>query len=525
MTAKNNLHDAPFVGVILRYVVLLTAGWLLTSCTPAGPQPVDEPVLARVGDQVITAREFQLNYEFGYPHLLPAEHRREAYLNHMITEVLLARRGYELQLDTVAAVQRAVQTLREERIIEEVFNHFVLSQIEITPEEIEHEVNKSAVSVEFKFLPAPGRLQALQLRDELRDEPFETVAARYASDVFNLSPDQVDEFFTHDRTPAVELDPELLGHLQDLEINTPSDPVFYNNQWFVFMVSNIVQARLTPLDRANRSVSARKVLYNTKAMQQAAVFVNDRMSPLQVETSREVFNAIVPHLFDLYKQDTPSGTLWERIRQADASQPELEAIRTLADQTLIYTESGNWSVQRFFSTFNTGRYPLRADGSMQDFSLRFSDIVALVVRDDVFLDLAARENLHERAEVQRDIRRWQDKWVYHQTRDRMLDTLRFDQEVVTEFVTGIQSPYSDRIRAGSPETWSEESLRRFRRDYLARSLTDAAASLKDRYPVYINETMLDTLTLSESRANPNMTLQVFKQNSNRMAWPVLDPIW
>ena len=272
MTAKNNLHDAPFVGVILRYVVLLTAGWLLTSCTPAGPQPVDEPVLARVGDQVITAREFQLNYEFGYPHLLPAEHRREAYLNHMITEVLLARRGYELQLDTVAAVQRAVQTLREERIIEEVFNHFVLSQIEITPEEIEHEVNKSAVSVEFKFLPAPGRLQALQLRDELRDEPFETVAARYASDVFNLSPDQVDEFFTHDRTPAVELDPELLGHLQDLEINTPSDPVFYNNQWFVFMVSNIVQARLTPLDRANRSVSARKVLYNTKAMQQAAVF-------------------------------------------------------------------------------------------------------------------------------------------------------------------------------------------------------------------------------------------------------------
>ena len=171
------------------------------------------------------------------------------------------------------------------------------------------------------------------------------------------------------------------------------------------------------------------------------------MSPLQVETSREVFNAIVPHLFDLYKQDTPSGTLWERIRQADASQPELEAIRTLADQTLIYTESGNWSVQRFFSTFNTGRYPLRADGSMQDFSLRFSDIVALVVRDDVFLELAARENLHERAEVQRDIRRWQDKWVYHQTRDRMLDTLRFDQEVVTEFVTGIQSPYSDRIKS------------------------------------------------------------------------------
>ena len=36
-------------------------------------------------------------------------------------------------------------------------------------------------------------------------------------------------------------------------------------------------------------------------------------------------------------RDTPSGTLWERIRQADASQPELEAIRTLADQTLIYT--------------------------------------------------------------------------------------------------------------------------------------------------------------------------------------------
>ena len=63
-----------------------------------------------------------------------------------------------------------------------------------------------------------------------------------------------------------------------------------------------------------------------------------------------------------------------------------------------------------------------------------------MVRDDVFLELAARKICMNERKVQRDIRRWQDKWVYHQTRDRMLDTLRFDQEVVTEFVTGIQKP-------------------------------------------------------------------------------------
>jgi len=497
---------------------------VLTSCTKKTHEIPQDEILAVVGNEVITAREFQLNYEFGFPHLINSENRKQAYLYRMIAELLIAQHGYSLKVDTLSSIRNAVLTMREERVIEEVFNHYVLSQIEISREEIEQEVNKSAVSIQFRFLPATNRAQAQRLHNELLEESFETVALRYASDVFNMREGDVAEQFTSRVTKAVDMNPELLEHLQDLEIHTPSPPVEYNGQWYVLMVHNIIRTPLSPLDIANRSVSARKVLYNTKAMQMASHFVNDTMSPLQVETDRNTFEAIVPHLYELYQDEIPVGRLWNRIQSHRTSNDYYAALFDLRQRPLVYTTNGTWSVEQFFQTFNTGRYQLRPE-SPAAFALRFSDIIALVVRDEVFLSIAQSEQLHTRFEVQRDIQRWQHKWVFQETRNRILDTLTFNNDVVMQFVNSDRSPYPDQMRGRAFSEFQEGSIHRFRRDFLAQSLMDAAETFKEHYQVQINYAMLDTITISESSKNPNMSLQVFNQNSNRMAWPVLDPIW
>lgn len=509
------------LGLSLFTVVIL----LLTSCNKHESPISEDEILARVGEEIITAREFQLNYEFGFPHLLQGETRKQEYLYRMIAELLIAQHGYELKIDTLSSIRNAVQTMREERVIEEVFNHYVLSQIEITPEEIEYEVNKSAVSIQFQYLPAGSRLQAQRLHDELMEDSFENVVVRYISDVFDFDEeDDIAEQFTSRVTKAVDLDPELLHHLQDLDIHTPSKPIEYQGQWYVLMVHNIIRSPLTPLDIANRSVSARKVIYNTKAMQMAASFVSDTMTPLQVETNRATFDKLVPHLYDLYSENIPVGTLWNRIRDGRTHTEfygQLYALRTLP---LVYTAKGTWTVEKFFQTYNTGRYQLRPD-SFEEFSLRFSDIIALVVRDEVFLEMANKERLTDRFEVTRDIKRWEQKWVFQQTRGIILDTITFNNEAVMQFVNSDRSTYPDHIRGLQFEEYQEGTIHQFRRDYLAQALMDAADVFKQEHQVQINYTMLDTITVSESSKNPNMTFQVFNQNSNRMAWPVLDPIW
>lgn len=497
---------------------------ILASCSGNESHIPEDQILARVGDDVITAREFQLNYEFGFPHLMQGENRKEEYLNRMIAELLIAKQGYELNIDTLSTIRNAVQTMWEERVIEEVFNHFVISNIEISQQEIEHEVNKSAVSVQFRYLPAANRFHAERLRQQLLEDSFETVAASYVTDVFDFTDEQIAERFTSRVTKAVDVDPELMRHLQDLEVNTPSEPIMYQDQWYILMVNNIIRTPLTPLDIANRSVSARKVLYNTKAMQLAAEFVSDTMTPHNVETDRSTFDRIVPHLFELYLEGTPAGTLWDRIREGRATESYYRELYAAHSKPLVYTSNGIWTVERFFRTFNTGRYQLRPD-TRDSFELRFSDVIALVVRDEILMEKASSERLAERFEVQRDIRRWQDKWVFQETRNHILDTLVFNNDLVMQFVNSERSPYPDHIRGRSFNEYQEGSLKRFRRDFLAQALLDAAEEFKQKHQVTINYAMLDTIKVSQSSANPNMSLQVFNQNSNRMAYPILDPIW
>lgn len=497
---------------------------VLLGCSRQHQSAADEEILARVGPRTITATEFRLNYEFGFPHLLPEENRKEAYLHRMIAELLLAQQGYALQLDTLSRIRTAVQTIQEERVIEEVFTHFVLSRIEISPDEILHEVYRSAVAIEFSYLPAATQAHAHVLKQQLQDLPFEQVAAQYTSEVLTPSTSLAEQFRSP-LTPVVELDHALVSHLQDLTILEPSDPIFYQNQWYVFVVNNIVRTPLSPNDIAERSVSARKVLYNTKAMQQAGTFVNDTMTPYRVETIRSTFNRVIPHLFALYQQEIPVGRIWQQIEANRFEQDSAHAnLYALAREPLVTSTLGTWTVQDFFEIFNAGRYQLRPD-NVRSFTIRFSDIIALVVRDEVFFGKARDADLFTRAEVTRDVQRWSDKWVFQEMRTRTLDAAPITHAQVMEYARQNGRIASSGGIQGDGTQLSEAAMHRLRRDYLAHVLFDAAEHLKEQFNVVIDYAMLDTITVSASSANPNMTLQVFNQNSNRMAFPVLDPIW
>ena len=83
-------------------------------------------IVAHVGEHAITAREFKLNYEFGFAHLKNSPDKKFSYLGYMINETLLSIEGYRLGLDKTERVQRLEQTLLEELLVEEVCKYLCL---------------------------------------------------------------------------------------------------------------------------------------------------------------------------------------------------------------------------------------------------------------------------------------------------------------------------------------------------------------------------------------------------------------
>ena len=457
----------------MRLLVYLLIVLFITACRP---EREAEPVLARVGDRVITAETFQLNYAFGHAHLRRHDNPKETYLGFMVNELLLAQEGEKRELDTLTAIQYALQTLEEELLIEEVFNTEILDQIQVSPEEIREEINRSAVKFQFRVLPALSEEDALRARSRIVAIGYDSTMAEraIANPELAATPGEWDSPYV----AADDIDPVLLGYLQDIPLRTPSEPVFYNDEWYILEVADVTRVPVAEEDYEQRAPSAEKVLYNKKAMQQGTQFIYDLMTPLDVRTHRAGFENVHRVLWDWYNSAPPVRPL---AQYEQGSEGEfLRQLMVHATDSLVSFGGQTWTVSDFVNHFTPGRYslPVKQENA---FKARLADVVALVVRDEHLLRMAEENKLSRNERYQKQRALWKDKWLFLETRK----WLQQHQGSWQEFLD----------------------------------------SLQNRVDVEINTAMLDTLQLDASVVNPYQTVHLMKSNSNKMPFPIADPNW
>ena len=464
------------MSLLTRYtaIALLAA---LTACNA----PEDTNSLARVGNQVITAEEFVLNYEFGHGHLRSGDTPKRDYLQFLIYESLLAQEAAKQRLDTLPAIQHAMQTLREELLIERVFEENVLADIEVSQEEIEAEINKDAVSFQFRLLPAGTEAEAQKLREVMLASSFEEVMQAQLEAIPELR--LVEGELTSPYVSAEELEPEILDIIKNLPLGEPSQPQYYRGAWYLFEVMDIRRKRLAPEDYQQKAPSYRKIIYNRKAMEGGTVFVAQLMEPLQVTTKRAGFEVLNEALYAWYSDTSPERNLLYYIDEQGLETAYSRLLVDHFDEPLVVYRDADWDIEDFLQHFTPGRYVLRADDPAT-FKARLADVVALLVRDAVLLEMADRENLQDDENFRRTSNLWKNKWLFQEYRNVLL---------------------------------ADDTDHAFVKAH--------ADSLMTQYDVDVNWSMLDTLQASVSRINPTMTVHLFKNNANKMPFPIADPNW
>ena len=461
----------------LFFILLLT----LISCTN---DPVDEKdtVLARIGEDVITVNDFLLNYEFGHAHLRKGGARE--YLNFMVYETLMAQEAEALRLDTLPTLQNAMNTLKEELLIERVFDEKVLTHIEVTQEEIEAEINKMAVSFQFRFMPAISQQDAGQLQLAMQERGFDTVLEERKEEIPELS--AVEGQLQSPYVKADEIDGELLDILKDLELNTPSNPVMYRGQWYIFEVRDIRRVRLSPEDYENKSSSYEKVIYNRKALEQGGAFIAQTMEPLGVRTKRAGFEVLNAALWAWYEEEQPESNLLYYIDELGLKKPYIDQLVENYDRPLVEFDREAWTIQDFVTHFSPGRY-IMATENPEAFKARMADVVALVIRDYVLLDLADREAMGNNPGFEQELRKWKLSWL--------------------------SLEYKKWLNQDSSATWN------------AVTYNQHAQQLMTQNEVSIRWGILDTLSLSVPAGQPGPTVHLLKSNSNKRPFPIVDPGW
>lgn len=500
----------------LKSIIFFLGVFLILSCSKSRPEIT---VIAQVDGAVITPFMLEREVFFG----VNRENKPEQILQWKLNEHLIAselrRRGYEQRLD----FKDAQKAFLKGSLVEEHFHQTVSSNVVATDQEIREEIQKRYVKFAFRFMPFESQEKALQYREIWKEEGYESSLKMYATQA------ELTMLSNRWQSPLIEaydIDSALLSLIQNLSINEPSQPVLYQKQWVVFEVTDIRRQPIGELDYEQEWESAKKVVWNRKAMQAAESYVSSTMQPLDVRTDRKSLKALSDWLFPLFKDASPVRSIEYLVQTKDTviSDEAISAYKKIKNEVLVRWKGGTLTIADFLHTFVPGLYPIRAH-SKESFSAQLSDAVALVVRDLVFLEKTPKkELLTDSLKAETHLR--EDKWLFQTYKNELQKQLVSDSSAVQKYYQRASQELNQTLIP--LEQLNKAKKTQLLRKITAEKLLVMADSLRRVHPPSINTKIVDA---EVNRINEKLksqgfkNVQIFKNYANQPAWPSIDPIW
>lgn len=516
-------QSARFFRIGFFAIILLSLG---ISCSKQERQTTagKQAIVARIGNNVITADEFRLSYETGFGNLKTGSDRKRTYLKYMIKERLLAQEGYRLGLDKSERVKTLERRLLDELLIESLLETEVKSKIKITPEEIRREINKSKVSFKYRYWAEDSYRKAQAVSEAMRRRGY----AEVLNDMLSKDPEKriSPHKFESKYLTYLEIPPELLEAIKDLPIGEISDPVPLNGKYFIFQVLDIRRSGVTENEYKSRAGSFEQIIFQRKYQQAIARYVSQILQPRQVVAKGTAFQLLANAIREWQKTEKDKREDFDRaIRHGDSRQPALNALKNALNDPMITYSDGSISVAEFLKEFNLTKF-LSQKNLEQNFIGHLQEAVKLAIRDHFLVEQAKQKNLQNTAKVQQELARWRNKWTYQEMRHRLIKNIDLKEEEVREYFRTHQTKY--RLRWDKKPQLAAFAKKARQDAYLQKELNllnRQIESLKKQFPVEINQAVLDTIKVIDFQKSHWATFQVFQMGTNRPLCPVVDPEW
>ena len=506
----------------LAFALSIIFAITLAGCTVS--QTNDQQFVAQVGGKHITVNDFRFNYEFGLPHLKKGNDPKRTYLDYLIGEELLAMAGYSMNLDKLDRVVKLEEDLLEELLVEELFRQEVHNKISITREEIDEAIRQSKVKWKLRYWAESNLDFANSISATMREEGYAEVVdvIMGSNPEIGIKPADLETGYLS----VMDVTPELLEVIVNLPVGDISAPIEINGLYFIFQIIDIKQYPLIADELQNSAERYRQMLFYRKVKEGSVQFVSQFMTPKNVTTKGESFRLLVNATLEWASfSENSSGDFLEAVQSATDKSSVIFDLQQNLDQTLVTFSGGQWTLRDFLGRYDVGSANIDIK-DRQAILAELNDEIALEVRNYFFTNNALKRKLDHAQNLQRELGSWRDKWVYEAARDYYTRDLSITSSQVEDYFA--QNKHKYMIRSAVEPTF-EKFAKQARRDAYIKDaqkiLADKIDSLKAVYPVIINQAVLDCINVTSSKKSRWLSVQVFKQSSNRMAKPIVDPAW
>ena len=503
--------------------ICMVAFSIFFNCSRNNKLPENQ-ILARIGNQVITVRDFKLNYEFGFGNLKKGEDRKLSYLNDMIREKVLSLEGYRLGFDKSQSVKSKEAKLLNELLIEALFNKEVKSKIKVTKKEIHDAITKSKVSFKIRYWIEPDLLDAESTAAAMRTYGY----ANIVSQKLHSNPEvklKMKDFET-DYITYLEIAPEILDQIKNLPIGKISDPIELNGYYYIFQIEDIRRSGILESEYKTKAPEFKNILFHRKLLKATVKYIQHFMGSKDVVVKAQAFNLLGKAFAEWKRNKSMAGkSFQEAVKQANESTPALKDLQENGKKVFMTSSEGNLSLNEFLKRFDANRVT-SIDKDPNGLPAVLKDKVALTIRDYFLEKEAKKQHLEKSKKLQKELKQWRNKWVYTEARQYFTKNLNVTNEEAKAYFKKHRKRYV--INVNHQPTFGEFAKMAKRDTLIAKELkllNGKIKKLENRYPVQINKAILDTLKVIDFKKSRWVTVQLFKLGPMRLAAPVVDPSW
>ena len=506
----------------LPFPAALFCLFLAFACSDGGD--AEKAIVAKIGDAVITAEDFQRNYELGFGHLKTGQDGKRTYLEYMIKEALLAQEGFRLGYAENERVKQAEAALKSELMIEALLKKEVRGNITVSQDEIREAINKSKVSFKFRFWPETDLERAEIIAAEMRDRGYAEVVddiVRQNPEV-NINPRQFETNYLN----WLQVQPQVLDAIKDLPYGEISDPVALNGRYFIYQVLDIRRDAVTENEYNDKASRYEQVIFYQKYEKALAVYMERLMEPKQIVVKKEAFPLLLAAFRAWERLDEEErAPFFTSVENANVQSGPLFDLKQVSDEPFMTSQEENMTVRDFLKIFNTSRAQ-KSENEQRELKTRLYEATQISIRDYFLTKEARQQQLDMAPDVQHELNLWRSKWIFQEINHVLIQDVevsRQDAEMYFE-----QNKFRYRTASSQQPTFqecAEEAARDAGHQQQLMILNEKITELREQYPVWINEAVLDTVSVVDFEKSKWAGMQVFKAGTGRPAYPIVSGEW
>lgn len=388
----------------------------------------DESVVAQIGNEIITAKEFKLRSELA-PYIpsdknIDPDSIKYDFLYSLIAEKLWAKDAEDMGITKIAEFNFIFRPLEEMFVRDALFKIEVEDKVLLSADDFENGILKSQTKLSIQILSTQDSLTIYNLYNKFSDDNnFDSLISDYRNLTNNLV----------DITLGTLKDEEIEDSLYSLPVNRFTAPIKSEVGWVIFIVKNKI---FTPIDLGNQQTidNIKKVIRNRRIEKRYEEYLKEILGGITININPEAFKLVYSEIWEVLKT---KRTLNDSTNYFELSEYDFDKINSLfgsenLNKQFFQLSGSGITTDKFLSylSFN-GFHVTQLDSTIV--LQKLNQKAKRFVEEQMITEVAYKRGLQYTPEVRNDLKIWRENYLAQLYFNNNLDSINISEKDVYNY--------------------------------------------------------------------------------------------